>query len=51
MGLSKRLKSSYQIVAPTGELSDDQIEKANFYFAIRSIIFKQTKAIHLMPRL
>lgn len=43
MGLSKRLKSSYQIVAPTGELTDNQIEKANFYFAIRSIIFKQTK--------
>jgi type I restriction enzyme R subunit len=43
MGLSKRLKSSYQIVAPTGELTDNQIEKANFYFVIRSIIFKQTK--------
>ncbi|MDR0832382.1 MAG: HsdR family type I site-specific deoxyribonuclease [Bacillales bacterium] len=42
MGLSKRLKSAYQIVAPTGDLSDDEIEKANYYFAIRSIIFKQT---------
>lgn len=42
MGLSKRLKSAYQIVFPTGELTDEEIAKAQFYMAIRSIIYKQT---------
>ena len=42
MGLSKRLKSAYQIVFPSGELSEIEIAKAQFYMAIRSIIYKQT---------
>ena len=42
MGLSKRLKGAYQIVFPTGELSDAEVAKAQFYLAIRSIIYKQT---------
>ena len=42
MGLSKRLKGAYQIVFPTGELTEIEISKAQFYLAIRSIIYKQT---------
>ena len=42
MGLSKRLKGAYQIVFPTGELTDMEVAKAQFYLAIRSIIYKQT---------
>jgi type I restriction enzyme R subunit len=42
MGHSKRLKQAYQLVAPTGKLSEDDVNQANFYFVIRSIIFKQT---------
>lgn len=43
MLLSKRLKSAYLICFPTGELKDDEVSKAQFYLAIRSIIYKQTK--------
>lgn len=43
MGLSRRLKASYSIVFPTGELLNEEIAKAQFYLAIRSIIYKQTK--------
>lgn len=43
MGLSRRLKASYSIVFPTGELSNEEISKAQFYLAIRSIIYKQIK--------
>jgi type I restriction enzyme R subunit len=39
---SQRLKKSYQLVAPTGKINDSEINQANFYFVIRSIIFKQT---------
>lgn len=42
LGHSKRLKKAYQLLAPTGKLIDSDIHKANFYFVIRSIIFKQT---------
>jgi type I restriction enzyme R subunit len=42
MGHSKRLKQAYQLVAPTGKLTEDDINRANYYFVIRSIIFKQT---------
>lgn len=42
MGLSKRLKGAYQIVFPTGELTEIEISKAQFCLAIRSIIYKQT---------
>ena len=41
MGLSKRLKSAYEIVSPSGELSDDEILKCQFYLSVRAIIYKQ----------
>lgn len=40
---SKRMKSAYEICFPSGELSDEECSKAQFYLAIRSIIYKQTK--------
>ena len=43
MGLSRRLKSAYNICFPSGELTDEETAKAQFYLAIRSIIYKQTK--------
>ncbi|MCR5729434.1 MAG: HsdR family type I site-specific deoxyribonuclease [Ruminococcus sp.] len=43
MGLSRRLKSAYTICFPSGELTDTETAKAQFYLAIRSIIYKQTK--------
>lgn len=43
MALSRKLKAAYGIVFPTGELSNVEISKAQFYLAIRSIIYKQTK--------
>jgi type I restriction enzyme R subunit len=42
MGLTRRLKMAYNIVFPSGELSDNEVNKAQFYLAIRSIIYKQT---------
>lgn len=43
MGLSRRLKGAYMICFPSGELTDTETSKAQFYLAIRSIIYKQTK--------
>lgn len=43
MGLSRRLKSAYVICFPSGELTEEETAKAQFYLAIRSIIYKQTK--------
>ena len=43
MSLSRKLKAAYGIVFPTGELTEAEINKAQFYLAIRSIIYKQTK--------
>ena len=43
MGLSRRLKGAYVICFPSGELTDEETSKAQFYLAIRSIIYKQTK--------
>ena len=43
MGLSRRLKSAYTICFPSGELTVKETAKAQFYLAIRSIIYKQTK--------
>ncbi|WP_413481386.1 type I restriction endonuclease subunit R [Latilactobacillus sakei] len=40
---SKKMKKAYEIVFPSGELSDEETERAQFYLAIRSIIYKQTK--------
>lgn len=42
MGLSRVLKSAYNICFPSGELSDRETSMAQFYLAIRSIIHKQT---------
>jgi len=42
MGLTRRMKVAYNIVSPSGELTDIEINKAQFYLAIRSIIYKQT---------
>lgn len=41
MGLSKRLKSAYEICVPTGELNDEETAKCQFFLAVRSIIYKQ----------
>lgn len=43
MRLSRKLKAAYEICFPSGELSDAETSKAQFYLAIRSIIYKQTK--------
>ncbi|CAB0526113.1 type I restriction endonuclease subunit R [Corynebacterium diphtheriae] len=43
MALSKRMKSAYTICFPTGELTDDEVAYAQFYMAVRSILYKQTK--------
>ena len=43
MALSRKMKAAYGIVFPTGELLNVEISKAQFYLAIRSIIYKQTK--------
>jgi type I restriction enzyme R subunit len=43
MGLSRRLKSAYEICFPSGELKKEDVVKAQLYLAIRSIIYKQTK--------
>ena len=43
MSLSKKLKASYLIVYPSDELSEAEMIRAQFFLAIRSIIFKQTK--------
>lgn len=43
MSLSKKLKATYMIVYPSGELSEAETIHAQFFLAIRSIIFKQTK--------
>ncbi|OOO00290.1 MAG: type I restriction endonuclease [Epulopiscium sp. Nele67-Bin004] len=43
MGLCLRLKKAYTICSPSGELLEDEISKAQLYFVVRSIIYKQTK--------
>lgn len=43
MGLSCKLKAAYEICFPSGDLTDEETAKAQFYLAIRSIIYKQTK--------
>jgi len=43
MNLSRKLKAAYDICYPSGELTDGETSKAQFYLAIRSIIYKQTK--------
>ncbi len=43
MGLSRKLKAAYDICFQSGELTDDETARAQFYLAVRSIIYKQTK--------
>jgi type I restriction enzyme R subunit len=43
MFLVKRLKAAYDICAGSEELTQDSRDKAHFYFAVRSIVFKLTK--------
>lgn len=43
MSLSKKLKAAYLIVSPSREINEAETVKAQFFLAIRSIIFKQTK--------
>ena len=43
MGLSLRLKNAFCICNPSGELTEQEISKAQFYLAVRSILYKQTK--------
>lgn len=43
MILSRILKSAYEICFPSGELTDEETTKAQFYLAVRSIIYKMTK--------
>lgn len=43
MGLTRVLKQAYAICFPSGELTDRETSMAQFYLAIRSIIYKQTK--------
>lgn len=42
LGHSKRLKQAYTLISPAGKFLDEDVNKANFYFVIRSIILKQT---------
>ena len=42
MGLTRVLKQAYAICFPSGELTDRETAMAQFYLAIRSIIYKQT---------
>lgn len=42
MGLTRVLKQAYAICAPSGELTDREDAMAQFYLAVRSIIYKQT---------
>lgn len=42
MHLSRILKSAYNICFPSGELTDRETSMAQFYMAVRSIIYKQT---------
>lgn len=43
MNLTRKLRAAYNICFPTGELKDEEIKQAQFFLAVRSIIYKQTK--------
>lgn len=43
MSLSRKMKAAYEICYPSGELTETETAKSQFYLAIRSIIYKQTK--------
>lgn len=42
MRLSRELKAAYEICMPSGQLTDSEVVRAQFFLAIRSIIYKQT---------
>ena len=43
MELGRKLKAAYEICFPSGELTEMEVAQAQFYIAIRSIIYKQIK--------
>lgn len=43
MGLSQRMKKAYEICVGHEKITKEEIERYNYYMAIRSIIFKLTK--------
>jgi type I restriction enzyme R subunit len=43
MHLTLKLKAAYEICFPSGHLTDSETEQAQFYLAIRSVIYKQAK--------
>ncbi|MCL2139572.1 MAG: DUF3387 domain-containing protein, partial [Treponema sp.] len=43
MHITFKLKSAYEICFPSGRIGDSETEQAQFYLAIRSVIYKQTK--------
>ncbi|MBN2795118.1 MAG: HsdR family type I site-specific deoxyribonuclease [Clostridia bacterium] len=43
MDLTKKMKAAYEICLPSGELTSEEIDRAQFYLATRSIVYKQTK--------
>lgn len=43
MNLTRKLRAAYNICFPIGELKDEEIKQAQFFLAVRSIIYKQTK--------
>lgn len=43
MNITRKLRAAYNICFPTGELKGEEIKQAQFFLAIRSIIYKQTK--------
>jgi len=44
MSLSRKLKAAYEICFPSGDLTYKEVAEAQFYLAIRSIIYKQTNS-------
>jgi type I restriction enzyme R subunit len=43
MNLTLKLKAAYEICFPSGRLTDSEIDQSQFYLAIRSVIYKQTR--------
>lgn len=42
MRLSREMKAAYTICSPSGKLTDIELSRAQFFLAIRSILYKQT---------
>lgn len=40
---AKQMKAAYQLASPSGKVSDNEAARAQFYMAVRSLVFKQTK--------